>query len=112
MSGQLHNGLDLVKAFHCNKKKIVACDDFQLQATDHSDMRFLMAELNLLLAKEMASELRVSQRTLYTLVDDGLPCFQARKTLLFDRDRVFQWLTKHERHGKRPSKNKLEEATP
>lgn len=67
-----------------------------------------MAGLDLLLAKEMAGELRVSLRTLYTLVGDGLPCFQARKTLLFNRDRVLEWLIEHERHGKRPLKNKLE----
>jgi len=67
-------------------------------------MRLPMSELNFLLAKEMASELRVSLRTLYTLVADGLPCFQARKTLLFNRDRVLEWLTQHERHGKRPLK--------
>jgi phage terminase Nu1 subunit (DNA packaging protein) len=70
-----------------------------------------MPELSLLLAKEMAAELRVSQRTLYTFVADGMPCFQARKTLLFDRDRVFKWLTKHERHGKRAFKNKVAEVS-
>jgi hypothetical protein len=64
-----------------------------------------MAELELLLAKEMAGELRVSMRTLYTLVADGMPCFQARKTLLFDRERVRAWLIAHERTGVRAVTN-------
>lgn len=82
-----------------------------LQATTRSDMTLSMAELDLLLVKEMATELRVSPRTLYSMIEDGLPVFQARKTLLFDRNRVFEWLTQHERHGgKRPLKNKVEEA--
>jgi len=58
-----------------------------------------MSELELLLAQEMAKELRVSPRTLYTMVEEGLPCFQARKTLLFDRERVLKWLIEHERRG-------------
>jgi phage terminase Nu1 subunit (DNA packaging protein) len=76
-------------------------------------MMLFMAELDLLLAKEIASELRVSERTLYSMVQDGMPCFQARKTLLFDRERVFKWLIEHERHGgKRISKNKVKAVTP
>jgi hypothetical protein len=68
-----------------------------------------MAELALLLAKEMAAELRVSPRTLYTFVADGCPCFQARKTLLFDRTRVFEWLLEHERRGRKRQIKKVAE---
>lgn len=67
-----------------------------------------MDELSLIIAKEMAAELRVSLRTLYTMVEQGLPAFQARRTLLFDRKRVLKWLAQHERHGKRPSLKKFE----
>jgi excisionase family DNA binding protein len=100
----------LVKAFHRNKKKNVTCNEFSLQVSMRSDMTLSMAELEILLAKEMARELRVSERTLYTMVQGGMPCFQPGKTLLFNRDRVLEWLTQHERHGKRPSKKAAAEA--
>jgi hypothetical protein len=51
--------------------------------------------------KAMQDELGVSERTLYTLVDRGLPCLQVNRVIWFDRGKVFEWLSQFERRGKR-----------
>ena len=62
--------------------------------------------------KPMMEELDVSERTLYDLIDQGLPCIQIKRVIWFDRDRVFEWLSQFERRGKKRVKRApVEEAT-
>ena len=57
--------------------------------------------------KRMAADLQVSPRTLHSFVADGNALFSGTQDFaLLDPEKVFAWLIEHERHGKRPAKNK------
>jgi hypothetical protein len=51
--------------------------------------------------KPMQDELEVSERTLYTLIEHGMPCIQVNRIIWFDREKVYKWLSQFERRGKR-----------
>ena len=54
----------------------------------------------------MAEDLDVCERTMRNLVLLGCPRIQVGKLLWFDREKVFAWLERYERKGKRVPKLK------
>lgn len=46
----------------------------------------------MLTTSELAAALRISDRTVYRLVSEGLPHFRVRKQLRFRLERVEEWL--------------------
>jgi hypothetical protein len=49
----------------------------------------------------MAKELQVSNRTMYTLLKEGLPFIKRGRLIWLDPERVYRWLSKFERQAKR-----------
>jgi excisionase family DNA binding protein len=46
----------------------------------------------ILTKKQLADYLKVTERTIDRLREEGLPCFNVGKVIRFDRDEVLKWL--------------------